>query len=267
MADKNIDKLFKSKLDAHGRTPRPEAWNKLSAVLGDEKKGTRKIPLMWIMSVAAALFLILSVGSYWLQNPNALQGGGTDLANGDEDTLKGIKKQRLQELPLSEEENIVPQMAQEENLESQEEQEKAYLRLNEEHSAPIKKDKNQVINNKETKPQKDNKKPSQQKEQLEELDEVAPLSPKKEDKSVLANNTTTTQKNEEDNEVFRVVVRVSLGKESKQNTQVANNKNTKKSKNKLNKVLNTLIDFKEGNNRSDSLGVREEHLWASIGRK
>ncbi len=260
MADKNIDKLFKQKLQAHSQSPRAEAWDKLSAALGEEKGGTRKIPLMWIMSVAAALFLALTVGSYWLQNPNGIQGGN-NVADTQEDSLKGIKKQKLQDLPLGEENNT-PQMVQEESLKSQQQQEnESELMLD--NKLPNEK------NNQGKKKSSEKKefKKTNQKEKLKELDEIAPLLPKQEDKTVLANNTNT-QNDDKENEVFRIVVRVSLSKETAApNTQVASNKNTKKPKSKIGKVLNAIKDFKEGENSNDSLDVENERLWASIGKK
>lgn len=259
MADKkNIDKLFKSKLDAHSRNPRPEAWDKLSANLEDEKGASRKMFWISTVSVAATLFLMLSVGGYWLQNQSGIQGGN-DFANTEADSLQKNRKQKL----LKNEEDTNTQMAQEENIEDQDLQTETSEQLSGSEKKSLKdskatdKGKNLIDKNKSKKPIQEQK--------PKELEELAPASPQKEDKTMLANNDAP---NNDKEEVFRVVVRVSLSKESKQNTQIASNKTNKKSKSKLNKVFNAIKDFKEGADyQKDSLDINDERLWASIGKK
>ncbi len=256
---KDIDQIFKHKLLEHSRNPRPQAWQKLSAALQEEKKPVRKIPMLWISSIAAALILGLGIGTYWWQS-----GSSSENANQFVITEDNVKENdiNLENNTTLEEKNIEKDNQENQNLQEEEltpeQQEENQKRTNDVN--------NSTPNRKE---RKANDKIKKEKGVLNELDKNAPIRLKDKEQPVLVENTPKRENpKNETGEKVRVVVKVKLSGRSNASQQNQLAQNNKKPKRKINKVLKALKDFKEGElPERDSLGFESERLWASIGKK
>ncbi len=257
----NLDEFFKEKLQSHTSSPRPQAWQKLSAALQEEKKPTRKIPILWISSIAAALVLGLGIGTYWWQNSSTSSENANQFVIVEDNPKRDAANQ--EDNSINEEDANQKIMQENKNI-----QEGSKVAPNQEENLQ-KKGFARNIKTDDKKERKSNDKIKKEKNVLNELDKNAPIRLKDKEQPVLVENTQNKENQEnKTGETMRITVKVRLtgGSNALQQAQVA--QNDKKPKRRIDKVFKAIKDFKEGElPERDSLGFESERLWASIGKK
>lgn len=92
MSDKDLDSLFKNKLEEFHKTPVRDLW----AEINEQLPNKAKTPGYWILGIAASLLLLVTVGvvfyNYTTEDSNVIE-----LANNDQPIEKNVEHSEVQQ--------------------------------------------------------------------------------------------------------------------------------------------------------------------------
>ena len=94
MSDREIDNLFKSRLDDYARTPSPRAWEKLEQKVNRQKGLWRRY-----IGIAASLILILSATVFFMNRQSNTSSLAVHTADKNEQPMQDIKGEILADDP------------------------------------------------------------------------------------------------------------------------------------------------------------------------
>ncbi|QSE96024.1 hypothetical protein [Fulvivirga lutea] len=252
MSNKDLDSLFKNKLEDYEKQPSKHLWSAIDAQLPEKNKK----PSYWLLGIAASLLLLFGVGIGFYISHTEIEQNEHQLTNKTESTNKTeIIEQPKKEVPLITSDNDV-------------------LALNESDEKTAEKTiqtkQKKVVTNsskKTVRVEKNDEKPITE----EKVDEIKPLplevtSEKNIEQLDVSNATTVANKASEKQDVSNTIV-FDIKEFTKENTAVLASANEEKKESKLKQLFNIAKDIKEGESGLSDLREAKNDLFALNSRK